>query len=68
MIFTKANYRYQDWGHSFTPLDECNEQKLGTTEIINHSPQLLKDIQRARESLKGGKIYDDKDLFGKRKE
>ena len=45
--------------------DHINEQKFEATEIINRSPQLLKDIQKARESLKSGKIYSDKDLFPK---
>lgn len=56
-----------------TNLDECfgvyhfndhiNEQGFEATEIINRSPQLLKDIQKARESLKSEKLYNDKDLF-----
>jgi len=63
MIYTKNNYTYQDWGHLFTPLDDYNEHKLDATEIINHSPQLLKDIQKARQSLNSEKLLEDKDLF-----
>jgi len=41
-----------------------NEHQFEMTELINLSPELLKDIEKARESLKDVKFYDDKDIFG----
>ncbi len=68
MIYTKNNYTYQDWNHLFSLPSEVNEYKLDTTEIINRSPQLLRDIQKARESLKFGKFFEDKDLFDRKEQ
>jgi len=41
-----------------------NEHEFEMTELINLTPELLKDIEKARESLKDVKFYDDKDIFG----
>jgi len=41
-----------------------NEHQFEMTKLINLSPELLKDIEKARESLKDVKFYDDKDIFG----
>jgi len=40
-----------------------NEHQFEMTELINLSPQLLKDIEKARAGLKDVKFYDDKDIF-----
>mgnify|MGYP001098698155 CR=1 FL=1 len=40
-----------------------NEHQFEMTELINLSPELLKDIEKARESLKDVEFYDDKDIF-----
>jgi len=41
-----------------------NEHQFEMTELINSSPDLLKDVEEARESLKNVTFYDDKDIFG----
>lgn len=35
----------------------------GLSDSNRYSPQFLRDIQKARESLKNRKTYSDKDLF-----
>ena len=40
-----------------------NEHEFEMTELINSSPELLQDIEKARKSLKEVKFYDDKDIF-----
>lgn len=44
--------------------EHLNEHQFETTELINLSPELLKDIENARESLKYVTLYEDKDIFG----
>jgi len=63
MIYTKNDYLYTDWNHLFSLSSDGNEYKFDTTEIIDRSPQLLRDIQKARKSLKYEKLLEDKDLF-----
>jgi len=41
-----------------------NEHEFEMTEIINLTPELLRDIEKVRDSLKDVKFYDDKDIFG----
>lgn len=40
-----------------------NEHQFEMTELINLSPELLKDIEKARAGLKDVKFYDGKDIF-----
>ena len=44
--------------------EHISDYEFETTEIINRSPKLLREIEKARESLKHEKLYNDKDIFG----
>ena len=41
-----------------------NEHQFEMTRIINLSPELLSDIERARQSLREVEFCDDSDIFG----
>ena len=53
---------FEVYVHPFN--EHINEYESETTEIINRSPKLLREIEKARESLKHEKLYNDKDIFG----
>lgn len=40
-----------------------NGHQFEITEVINLSPELVRDIQKVRGSLKHVEFYDDKDIF-----
>lgn len=59
---TDLDEHFEVYVHPFN--EHINEYESGTTEIINRSPKLLREIEKARESLKHEKLYNDKDIFG----